>query len=230
MWVRGNKNYWTGKRVYNKKKKYSKREWGAPITKTRWTRGNRVAQNLTRNVRWFKDTISIQSDNIGEIDFSLSTTTPQNAGDFTNFGIFYEEYKIEKVILKLFPAKVGSESAQRMGGPGIPGQPLFLRGDTVSWIDQKNNDPNPITIFDVINKSSARLFQPRNYHKRYICRPNNYPGWGLLNTDGSIQTLDPWAASIKIFGVGFSPNNLPGDQTFFYCQCFYKVLYRNRRE
>lgn len=218
-----------GRKSYDRYGK--RRQWGAPLTRPLWTRTNRVAQNLTRNVRWFKNVQSIQSDDVGEIRYGLQTTRPQDAGDFTNFGIFYEEYKILEIILKLYPAKVGSESAQRLGPvPGLQGQPLFLRGDMVSWCDQRDDDPAPVTIFDVINKSSARLFQPRHYHKRWMNRPRDYPRWGTLNPDGTIAAVDPWVAAIRLFGVGFSPATLPGDQTFFYAQTFYKVLFRNRRE
>ena len=203
----------------------ARRRWGAPLRGMRWKRGNRVAQNMSRDVRWFKDVNSIASDGTGECRFDKATRDVINAGDFTNYAINYEEFKILQVTVKFYPAKVGSESAQLP-----PGQPLFLRGDTVSWIDQRTPDPNPVAIFDVINKSSARLFQPRHFHKRWINRPRNYPTWGLLNVDGTVNTPDSWPAAIRLFGIGFSPGNLPGDQTFFYAQTYFKVIFRNRRE
>lgn len=208
--------------------KRHRRKYGAPLNAVKWTRGKRVAQNVTRDVKWFKESRPIESDNSGEIRFALQTTTPQNAGDFTNFGIFYEEYKILQVMVKFYPAKVGSESVQNQA-VGV-GQPLYLRGDTCSWIDQRDDDPAPATIFDVINKSSTRIFQPRRFHKRWMSRPKGYPRWGTLNQDGTINQVDPWVASIRMFGVGFTPSGAPGNQQFFYCQCYYKVLYRNRRE
>lgn len=213
---------------WTRKPKTRRRKYGAPLTTTRWPRGKRIAQNLTRDVKWFKESQPILSDPQGEIRFALQTTTPQNAGDFNNYGIFYEEYKILSVMVKFYPAKVGSESVQNQAG-GV-GQPLYLRGDTCSWIDQRDDDAAPSTIFDIINKSSARIFQPRRFHKRWMNRPKGYPKWGTLAVDGQIAQVDPWVASIRMFGVGFTPSTAPGSQQFFYCQCYYKVLYRNRRE
>lgn len=216
---------------YRHRRQARRRRYGAPLRGTRWNRVRRVAQNLTRSVMWFKNIESISSDGTGDLIYACQTPRVHLAGDFTNYGIFFEEYKILEVIVKLYPAKVGSESAQRVANPGgIPGQPLYLRGDVVSWVDQRNDDAQPNTIFDVINKSSARLFQPRRFHKRWMHRPRSYPRWGTLNVNGTIAQEDPWVSSIRVFGVDFSPNTLPGDQTFFYAQTFYKVLFRNRRE
>lgn len=209
------------------------RRVGAALTSTRWTRRKRVGQNLTRMVMWMKDVTAVQSANDGVISAKWETNDIFAVGDFTNWATFYEEFKILKVIVRLFPSNVGGESMQIMT-PGAPpqltGLPQFQRGDILSWIDQGNNDVTPTSVVSVINRSSARLFSPRRFHKRYITRAPSFPGWGTLDVNGVQLTPDPWQCSIRLYGENFTPNQAPGQQNFFYAQILYKVLFRGRRE
>lgn len=195
----------------------------------RWGRRMRVGQNLTRDVKWFKSVVAVTSDNAGRITRRFPTGNVEIAGDFNIYGVFYEEFKVITMIVKLFPANVGGESVQTNQGPN-PSIPVFQRGDICSWVDQLGDDPLPAGIDDVINRSSCRLFQPRRYHKRYVNRPRDYPGWGKVNDSGVITTEDPWNCAIRLYGDNFTPISAPGQQNFFWAQIMYKVLYRNKRE
>lgn len=213
------------RRPRRRRQQYGPRLGRAP----RWRRPQRVLQNMTRNVVWLKNVIASTSSTNGTITTRFPTSAVDLAGDFTNYGLFYEEFKVLKLIVKIFPANVGGESQQILQG-ATPSLPVFQRGDICSWVDQGSNDPLPGGIDDVINRSSCRIFQPRRFHKRWMNRPRDFPNWGKLDNAGNIQTFDPWQAQIRLYGDNFTPISAPGQQNFFWCQILYKILYRNRRE
>lgn len=210
------------------------RQVGPSLRRTRWTFRKRAAQNLTREVRYFKQTGNIHANLIGRILESFDQSDLPTAKTFAAYATIWEEFKILSIDVKLFPSHVGSESLIDNNIP--PGGPnnwsaVFMRGNIVSWIDPNSPSPAPPnTINDVFGKPSARLFNPRQYHKRFMTRPRGYPTWGRIDNNGIIVTPDPWQGAINLFGQGFSPPTLPGNQVFFYWLLTYKILFRSRQD
>lgn len=227
---RHRRNFRAARRRPTYRRRYGVRV-GAPLTRTKWTRRKRVQQNLTRSVYWFKNVITIQSNLNGNFRSVFSPGDVVGASDWLNFGTIFNEFKVLKMIVKFFPASVGSESLQEANAPAsVPGrEATFKRGDVITWVDQ-GVPVVPGAITDIINKSSAMLVQPRRFHKRYVNRARGYPTWGALNDNGSIAIQDPWDSKIQIFGENFTPIQSPGTQIWYYCQIMWKVLFRGRQE
>lgn len=205
------------------------RRVGAPLTRTRWTRRKRVQQNLTRSVQWFKSVQAITSDTNGNIGNSELTSNVYTNDDFTTFGTLFRQFKILKVLVKYYPSNVGGESMQVSVGQGpSPGFPMLQRGDCLTYCGSVAPPASGIT--DVITRSSARLVQPRRFHKRWIDRPRGYMEWGETNTTGGVTTADPWIDGIHMLGENFTPVQVPGQQNFFYVMTLWKVLFRSRQE
>lgn len=207
------------------------RRVGPGLRAPRWNFAKRAQQNLTREVRHFKWVVAIRSNNTGVLNFNVQTSDVTNGQQFDLFSRIWEEYKILTINMKLFPSNVGGESQQYLGpSPPPAGIPLFQRGDTVTYCDPNAPGLPPQGINDVMGKSSARLFNPRRYHKRWINRPRGYPGWGAIDPNGVITTPDPWPGSITLFGDNFTPVQVPGSQIFFYGMLTFKVLFRSRQD
>lgn len=214
--------------------------YGPPMRRPRWTRRRRVAQNLTREVRWFKrvasvNTVTPQGWLRYTVNPSSAPTTLQEAIQFTKFGSIWEEYKLLKMIVKFYPAHLGSESLVTPIGPAGPGQwePRFYRGNVVSWVDPQGDSQAITNIVLVMGKPSARLHQPRHFIKRWLDRPRSgYPTWGTIAQDGIIQNPDPWNGMIRLFGEGFSPpqQSEPDLQVYYYAEVLYKVMFRSRQD
>lgn len=210
---------------------------GPPMRRPRWNRRRRVNQNLTREVRWFKT--------INEIDTStpngyLRFNAQQDGADaalqetiqFTKYGTIWDEYKILKVIMKLYPAHVGSESVVSEAGSATFA-PRFYRGNMVSWIDPQGDSSGVTNIITVMGKPSAKLHNPRRFVKRWMDRPRSgYPTWGTLSPTGQIVNMDPWNGQIRVFGEGFTPPGQSEDSlhVYFYAEVLYKVLFRSRQD
>lgn len=219
--------------------------YGPPMRRPRWTRRRRVAQNLTRDCRWFKsvDTIVSQTPQgwlryqLKPIQASVLASQP-----FEKIATIWEEYKVLKIITKFYPANIGGESlTSQDGAQPNPNSliPTFARGNVVTWVDPQGDDGPVTNIISVMAKASARIIQPRRFHKRYLNRPRSgYPTWGRLTTaavgqPGSIQTLDTWQPAIRLFGENFQPPNTPpgsGSPIFYYVEVLYKILFRSRQE
>lgn len=210
------------------------RQVGPYLRRPRWNFRKRVAQNLTREVRSFKQVGTLQASVAGVIGASFDYSDLPTAKSFAAYATIWEEYKILSIDMRLFPSHVGSESLIDNNPPG--GGPndwtqIFVRGNIVSWIDPNSPSPTPPnSINDVFGKPSARLFNPRYHHRRWITRPRGYPAWGQIDNNGIIQTADPWPGTINLYGRGFSPPQLPGNQVFFYWLLTYKVLFRSRQD
>lgn len=205
---------------------------GAPLMRNIWTRRKRVQQNLTRDVRWFKEVRTIQSNTGGNFREVFRPIDVANCADFANWAKIWEEYKILQIIVRMFPAAVGSESLQEnIPPPDIPsGIASFKRGDVITWVDQGDLDV-PTDFNRIIIKPSAKLLQPRKYHKRYINRPYGNPNWGQLDTDGTILLGDEWTDTrIQVFGTNFTPSTVAGSQVWYYVTVSYKLLFRGRQE
>lgn len=207
---------------------------GAPLRGVRWNRSKRVQQNLTRDVRWFKEVRTIQSNVNGNFRQVYSPPNIVNCDDWNKWAQIWEEYKVLQVTVKFLPAAVGSESLQEgISPPPVPSnEATFKRGNVVTWIDQGELDVpgGPNVIQQLIVKPSARLIQPRRYHKRYINRPYGNPEWGRLDDTGAITLPDSWEDSrIQIFGENFSPLTGAGNQQYYYVMISYKVVFRGRQ-
>lgn len=207
---------------------------GAPLTRTKWTRRKRVNQNLTRSVYWFKSLVTITSNQNGNFRQTFRPNDVSQATDWQNFGTLFNEYKVLKMIVKFIPSSVGSESLASFNPVNWDGtnqlQAIFKRGDTITWVDLQDPISPPGGVADIINKSSAMIFNPRRFHKRYVNRTRGYPSWGTLNDNGTINVPDNWQSIIQIFGENFTPITAPGSQIWFYCQVMFKVLFRGRQE
>lgn len=219
----------TGYRRNNRRRRpYRRTTVGAPLGRMpRWGRSMRVAQNLTRNVFWFKSTGPVEVLGNGTINLSANASQVSGTQAFQNFARSFEQYKVLKVVLKLIPASVGSESISTT---------WFHRGNAVTWVDQPPLQTNPPAgINQVMSLPSARLFQPRRFHKRYMNRPKG----GLTNLWGTIQHTagvpiigpDSWLTTIKLYGDNFGPGPGPQGQTippYFFFEQYFKVVFRSR--
>lgn len=208
---------------------------GAPLTRRpRMTRTLRIHNNLTRDCRWFKFTQNIPSNTNGNFFNNWAPPDVTACLDFARWAQNWEEFKVLQFSVKLFPAAVGSESLQEANNAAQPfpgNQATFKRGNTISWVDQGAPDPQFNSIEDLICRPSARLFNPRRYHKRYVFRPKGNPDWGQLDTDGTVSLPDQWNDSrIKVYGQGFTPSTSAGTQVWYYVMISYKVLFRGRQQ
>lgn len=213
---------------------------GPSFRRPTWTRRRRVAQNLTREVRWFKGVGFLRADNAGILRFTMSQNSAQSllsdAVQFTKYATIWEEYKILKMMVKFYPARVGSESLTHDAnpGPGIDIQPLFYRGDAVTWVDPQGDSSAVNAVIEVMGKPSAKIVNARRFHKRWLDRPKSgYPTWGKLTQGGGIALPDPWDGMIRMFGDNFSPPG-PAGQPYttihYWTNTFYKVLFRSRQD
>lgn len=212
---------------------------GAPLGRApRWRRGTRVAQNLTRNVFWFKvvDSINSSSTVPGTLWYEARPQNVFESDSWNNIAGLFKQFKCLSMMTKIYPANVGAETIGIAGGPGTQLQDRFYRGDCVSWADLDGNASFPPTsIAAKMGNPSARLFNPRAYHKRWLNRPRGYPEWdgiGLPPVVGGQPPIEPstnyWNPSIQVFGQNFSSPvaGLP----HFYVLRLYKVMFRSRRQ
>jgi len=207
---------------------------GAPLVRNHFTRSKRIQQNLTRDVRWFKEVRTITSNFAGNFRQVYSPANIINCDDWIKWASIWEEYKVLLVSVKFLPAAVGSESLQESTPPpAIPGpEATFRRGNVVTWVDQGELDTpvGPNLIQKLIVKPSARLIPPRRFHKRYVQRPYGNPEWGRLDDDGQVTLPDSWEDSrIQIFGENFTPLQGAGNQQYYYVMISYKVVFRGRQ-
>lgn len=220
-------------RGYRPRRRFRRRNRrvGAPLRRApNWGRMMRVSQSLTRNVFWFKETGPIQLTNPGtnndngEIYSTYQPSDVTSNADFLNFARAFEQYKVLKVIVKLYPASIGSESVN----PNV-----FRRGNIVSYIDQPPLGGQPDSINDAMGLPSAKLFQPRRFHKRFMNRPRggNTFSWILINhtsTGAPAPLFDSWNTEIKIYGDNFGTGPAGTDQPYYFYEVLYKVIFRSR--
>lgn len=204
---------------------------GAPLGRVpRWGHRMRVGQNLTRNVFWFKTTGPIEVDPAtGRIFQRFAPTGVVLSPAFMNFARSYEQYKVLKVIVRFFPASVGSE--------GINPE-HFHRGNVCTYIDQPPISATPPTAIDeVMNLPSCRIQQPRRFTSRYMNRPRGGRTnvWPLIDhvAPGGAPAVndDTWISQVNLFGDNFAPGPLPGGVTmppYYFYEVLYKVVFRGR--
>lgn len=195
------------------------------------TKRMRRMQGLTTTVQWFKRVQTIASNTAGLLSATESSVNVASVDDFKTYGSLYSQYKVLKMICRFYPANVGGESMQVFTAPGPQnGLPQFQRGNTLTYCGKS---PLVATIESLIVRPSARLFNPRRFHKRWIDRPKSgYPEWGELNTVGVPTVTDEWddESEIHLIGDNFTPVQAPGQQNYFYLVTLWKVIFRSRQE
>lgn len=224
-----------------KKKKFARKRGkraartGAPLSGApRLTRALRVHQNLTRDCRWFKTVTQVRTVPLSNHQFRSSITPSDviECNDFQSWGRCWEQFKVLQYKVRYLPVAVGAESLLAVPLPaGVP-VPVFLRGNTVSWLDQGEADITPNTIGDIIVRPSAKLIASRRPHMRWASRPKGHPEWGTLDQDGAVVQPDSWDDTrIKLYGQGFSDPIPPATQlVWFYVMIYFKVLFRARQQ
>lgn len=204
----------------------------APLVRVNWNRSRRVAQNLTRDCRWFKfvDTIATITAQ-GWLRYRMAPDFAPNIEQyiqFSKYGSLFEEYKIIKMSCTFIPAHVGSESLTTDSGGTL--QPTFVRGNVVTWVDPQG-DSTPVTaIQTVMGRPSARIHNPRRTVRLSLDRPpTGYPLWGKLSETGTVSTPDTWVGDLNMFGTGFTPPGVVATPVYYYVVSAYKVLFRSRQ-
>lgn len=210
------------------------RKPGAPLGRApRWNLPMRVSQGLTRNVFCFKATgavpVSGTDTQLGRI---YEVTKPNDVLEieaFTRFAWSFEQYKVLKVVMKWFPASVGSESVNPT---------LFHRGNLVSWVDQPPlMADTPVGINEIMSLPTARIQQPRRFFKRFINRPRGgrYLDWSpiqhILPGGAPAPTEDKWNTQIKCYGDNFGAGDPSPPMTkppYFFFENLFKVVFRAR--
>lgn len=202
---------------------------GAPLGKApTWRRPQRVAQNLTRNVFWFKETGPIEVLQNGTITKRVTPQQVSSLSAFQNYARSYEQFKVLKVVVKYIPASVGSESVNPQ---------LYHRGNVVTWIDQPPlAAAAPSSINEIMSMPSSRLHQPRSSMKRWINRPRGgrYLDWTHIDHDNAgdpAVELETWDSTVNLYGDNFGIGPFPGQATtppYYFVEIWWKVLFRVR--
>lgn len=216
--------------------RYSRRGTRYTRRKKNWRNtATKRAQGRMSGVRWFKNVGTVPSNANGQIfEVWRPRDVTDSVGDlgetFRKYASFWSMYRCTKIVVKLFPVGVGSESLQ-----GQAGQPLFKRGDVVTWINQDDSAqgaPGVGQINTVIGKASARLRNARRSIKLWAVRPRNYPIWGDI--DGTFQQptfqfVDPYNCSLVLYGDNFTPNTAPGTQVWYWATAYYKFEFKGQK-
>lgn len=215
------------------KRRYRRKTY---LKKYRFNGAKMRAQGRSVNVRWFKAVEPVPSNTNGEIfgvwrPRDLTTGTNILTATFEKYASFWSMYRCTRIVVKLFPVGIGSESLQ-----GAAGQDLFKRGDVVTWVNQDDSaqaPPPPGGINSVIGKESARLRQGRSRFKIWCNRPSKqFPIWGDI--DGTFnnpifQFVDPWNCSVVVYGDNFSPSTRPGEQVFYWAFIYYRCEFKGQK-
>lgn len=159
-----------------------------------------------------------------------------NPKGFAEALALYDQYKVLGMVLKLFPANIGTEATAGDSFSVPIGQPTWNinRGNHVMYIDQRKEPVGtaPTSISQIINRGSARMINPRRPWKTSIWRPKGKPIWGSCK---DISTNpDSWSGQICHFCEGGSiiPNSSTGTPqtwTVFYYTLTWKVIFRGRQ-
>lgn len=219
-------------RKFRRKRRGGGRRMAAPLTRPVWTRSRRVAQNLTRDCRWFKyiDTIATVTPQ-GWLRYRLNPGTAPDLEQYIQFQKYaslFEEYKILKMTALFIPAHVGSESLTTDSSGTL--QPTFIRGNVVTWVDPQGDSGPVSNMITVMGRPSARLHDPRKKIRISLDRPpSGYPTWGRLSPAGLVTVPDTWSGEIRMFGQGFMPPSGTNIPAYYYVITYYKILFRSRQ-
>ena len=209
------------KRNAKRKPRRKAQPYGPPIgRRPKMIRTLRVAQNLTRDCRWFKSSSSIVGSDDGTFKSRYAPVHVNECLDFLNWGKCWEEYKVLQIIIHFYPVAVGSESLQEnvLPTPPATGHPgyanTFKRGNVITYQDQGDQDTDSLDFLRLITKPSAKLVSARAHIKRWLTRPKGHPLWGKFSAlNGAVLTPDSWNDSwVTIQGEEFTPDSRPGRQ------------------
>ena len=212
-----------------------KRRW----RRRRYTRGpttrrpryrSRWNQNLSTRAMWFKKCGDLGLTGDGIVNDIITANDSFPIPSFVNECRSWEQYKVLRVVVKYYPAYVGSESVtQSLGG--------YRRGNVVTWIEQPPfNAPNPNagSISVLMGYPSAKLHQPRSTIKRWMNRPSGgrYLPWSFIThpTALGLPTIAPdtWDTQLRLFGDGFSAATAGPQRPYFFYEALFKVVFRSR--
>lgn len=181
--------------------------------------------------KWFKLVETVPANIDGKIYATwrprdVSAGNNQLTDVFFKYASFFSTYQVVKIVVKLFPTGLGSESLQ-----DAQGRPMHKRGDVVTWINQSDLVQGPPTsINEIISRGSARIRQARNRIKMWTTRPfKEFPIWGDIGGDfdnPAITFVDPYNSTLAIYGDNFTPSNVVGNQVFYWAFAHYKVQFK----
>lgn len=220
------------RRNYNAKRRFRRRR---PYT--RLNRFNKIgsmsrfrsSQNQTYKTFWFNESGDVTAGvGNGEINRRFNVSSLLAIQQFISACYLYEQYRVIKIVLTLYPSGNNSEGVFNR----------YHRGNIVSFMDPPPyNNVAPVNIQQVINNSSCRMHYTRSRIKRYLYRPKEqYNSWALIGrtyntTPPTPQPItDAWGTRICIFGTDFNepvPSNPPVpvperiDNTYY----FYKLSF-----
>lgn len=195
---------------------------------------NKFRQNTGGKIFWFKFADYLASDTFGRVSNApgITPVSVTLANDFAKIAQNFLQYKVLMFSCRWVPNKLGTDGAINITGqqtdPGY-GRPLFERGETVIWADLDANNAYPTNVSDIISKTSTKIINPMHTHRKLLYRPKGYYSYGELSDTGGITLQDEWQSSIRLFGEGYSLQQLPLNQRFWTQIVFWKVLFRGRR-
>ena len=204
----------------------------------------RYGQVSTRTF-YFKASGSINSDNVGDTQYSWLTSTapvivgnPRRMPDIADSYIIaecYSEYKVLAIKVRLFAANIGTEVGQLPSTdpppPIHPRQPGFDRGDTVCYLDQEIRplEPEASQILNVMNLGSCRMIPSRiSKYTKVLYRKKGLPGWGCCDRTVPVaqRVPDPWYAGC--FLLGNNARQSLGVRPLWFFTVTYKIIFRGR--
>lgn len=192
-------------------------------------RRNRYNQNLSTSSMWFKTCGDITANPAN--DTCYLRTNPNAVfpiPSFVNVCRGYEQYKVVRVVVKFYPAFVGSETTTAAPNG-------YRRGNVVTYIDQPplNGQPSPGTIATLMGWPSAKLHQTRATIKRWMNRPSGgrYLDWAFITHPTAlglpVVAPDTWDSEIVLFGDDFSTSP-QSSKPYFFVEAMFKVVFRSR--
>lgn len=194
---------------------------------------------VSTKVFWFKDNRQFVLNNapyqFDPLDVGrIVTTNPKGWAECIRL---YDQYKILGMVLRMYPANVGSEPTGGDQFSTAPGTlPIAInRGNHVMYIDQRKDGGgtgNPTSISQIINRGSARMINGRRPWTTSIWRPKGKPTWG--SAKDPLSSPDLWNGQICHFCEGGSqipntPAGQPQEFTVFYYTLTWKVIFRGRQ-
>jgi len=191
-------------------------------------RNGNFNQNLGTDVLWFKTVGDITGTGSGTLYLPSQPNDVFPIPSFVNMCRSWEQYKVLKVIVKFYPAYIGSETSTAAPAG-------FRRGNTVTWVDQPPLQAQPVAgqIATVMGFPSAKLHNSRATIKRWINRPSGgrFLDWAYVThptaTGLPVVAPDAWGTRINLFGDDFSASGQSSKPYYFYEQLF-KVVFRSR--
>lgn len=192
-------------------------------------RAGNFNQNLSSMSMWFKTAGDITANPSNNTIYS--NTNANNVfpvPSFVNVCRNWEQYKVVKVIVKYYPAYVGSETSTAVDNG-------YRRGNVITFIDQPPlaQQPQAGSIANLMGFPSAKLHQTRSTIKRWMNRPSGgrTADWSYIShpTALGVPNVQPdfWESEIICFGDNFS-TSATSNKAYFFVERLFKVVFRSR--